>query len=323
MTTALRPRPWATPLLSPPAFSACRVGTAVTLEFRIESQPIEIEGISVEAMATKIRQPALIRNGFVKRALQGLGKFIAPWEIEASPAPTTSDLLMRTGRVTTRYRLGGDLVLMRGSRGYCVPTLYVDGVRTDLAYSPIDIVAPKFDLQALEVYRSSVEAPLQYGGGGGGCGVIMAWTKTAPTQPLARPAEAEVDEVVEVTNSSTAVVAVHVHVGFDEKVLGEVNPNQRLVFTLPDGAGEAYASGPDGSRMSRGVSIRRYKVDRATGKRVRGRSRRSGNRGLHFRPFAVTRSSTALANVFGFKLRAQDAWPGPRGASRVAPDPRR
>ena len=149
--------------------------------------------------------------------------------------------------------------------------------------------------------------------------MIMAWTKTAPTQPLARPAEAdEVDEVVEVTNSSTAVVAVHVHVGFDEKVLGEVNPNQRLVFTLPDGAGEAYASGPDGSRMSRGVSIRRYKVDRATGKRV-GEAVEQPRAEL--RPFAVTRSSTALANVFGFKLREQHVWPGPRGASRVAPDP--
>ena len=31
----------------------------------------------------------------------------------------------------------------------------------------------------------------------------------------------------------------------------------------------------------------------------------------------------ALPNVFGFKLREQHAWPGPRGASRVAPDPRR
>ena len=33
--------------------------------------------------------------------------------------------------------------------------------------------------------------------------------------------------------------------------------------------------------------------------------------------------SAALHNVFGFKLREQHAWPGPRGASRVAPDPRR
>ena len=33
--------------------------------------------------------------------------------------------------------------------------------------------------------------------------------------------------------------------------------------------------------------------------------------------------SVALHNVFGFKLREQHAWPGPRGASRVAPDPRR
>ena len=242
-------------------------GTAITLQFRIESRPIEIEGISVEAMASKIREPALVRNGFVARARQGLGKFVAPWEIEDSPAPTTSDLLMRTGRVTTLYRLGGDVVLMRGSRGYCVPALYLDGVRIDLAYTPIDVVAPKFDVQAIEIYRSSAEAPLQYGGGGGGCGVIVAWTKNQPTQP--RVSQADVDDVVEVANSSTGVVTVYVMVSFTTQTLGEVNPNQRRTFTLPEGAGETYAVGPGGSRMTRGVAMRRYKVDRATGKRIR------------------------------------------------------
>jgi hypothetical protein len=32
-------------------------------------------------------------------------------------------------------------------------------------------------LDAAEVYRTATEAPVQYGGGLGGCGVILLWTK--------------------------------------------------------------------------------------------------------------------------------------------------
>ncbi len=152
-------------------------GTAMSLQFRIEPQPIEIAGVTVDALASKIRQPRLVRNGFVERANRGFGRFVTPVDIERSAAPSTSDLLARTGRVTTRYALGGDRIIMRGPRGYCAPTVYVDGVRVDLSDIPIDAIAPRFDLDAAEVYRSAVEAPPRFGGGLEGCGVIVLWTK--------------------------------------------------------------------------------------------------------------------------------------------------
>jgi hypothetical protein len=154
------------------------VGTSVSLQFRVEPLPIEIAGITIEARTSLIRQPALVRNGFVERAQAGFGRFITPVEIERSPTTSTADLLARTGRVTTRFALGGDRILMRGTRGYCSPTVYVDGFRVELAGGSIDAIAPKFDLEAAEVYRSAAEAPPRFGGGMEGCGVIVLWTRT-------------------------------------------------------------------------------------------------------------------------------------------------
>lgn len=153
-------------------------GTAISLQFRIEPRPLEIAGLTVDAMASRIRQPRLVQNGFVDRVQRGMGRFITPYELAKSPAPSTSDLLARTGRVTTRYHLGGDEIIMLGPRGYCVPTVFLDGQRLTMSEMSIDAMAPKFDLEAVEVYRSAVEAPARFGGGGEGCGIIVLWTKS-------------------------------------------------------------------------------------------------------------------------------------------------
>jgi len=152
-------------------------GSSMTLQFRIEPLPLEIGGITIEAQSSLFQQPNLVRNGFVERVQRGFGRFITPVDIESSPSSSTSDLLARTGRVTTRYVLGGDRILMMGNRGYCSPTVYVDGFRVDLSDISIDVIAPKFDLEAAEVYRSAAEAPLRFGGAMEGCGVIVLWTR--------------------------------------------------------------------------------------------------------------------------------------------------
>ncbi len=152
-------------------------GSSMTLQFRIEPLPIEIGGVTIEARSSLFQQPNLVRNGFVDRVQRGFGRFITPFDVANSPAASTSDLLSRTGRVTTRYILGGDRILMRGTRGYCTPTVYVDGFRVNLSDISIDVIAPKLDLEAAEVYRSAIEAPPRFGGGMEGCGVIVLWTK--------------------------------------------------------------------------------------------------------------------------------------------------
>ncbi|MGD8322489.1 MAG: carboxypeptidase-like regulatory domain-containing protein [Gemmatimonadota bacterium] len=154
-------------------------GISTFLKFRIDPRPIEIAGLTIEARAVKVAEGRLVRNGFVKRARQGLGRFFTPHDIETyRGSRRTSALLAETGRIVTLYSLDGNRLAMFGSRGYCHPTVYVDGHPVNLSDAPIDAIVPLADLAAVEVYRSAAEAPFRFGGGFGGCGVIVLWTKT-------------------------------------------------------------------------------------------------------------------------------------------------
>lgn len=165
-----------TPTIASSVFVLGEGGT-MSLEFRIEPLPIVLGGISVEAESPWLSRPKLVRNGFVERVQRGFGRFITPIDIERANAFTTTELLGRTGRVTTRYQLGGDRILMFGSRGYCTPLVYLDGVRVSMSDMSLDVLVPVGVLEAAEVYRSASEAPAEYGGGMGGCGVIVLWTR--------------------------------------------------------------------------------------------------------------------------------------------------
>lgn len=153
-------------------------GGGVSVEFRIPRRPIEIGGITVEAAASAAREPLLVRNGFVERVQMGQGRFVTPADIARSSHLSTADLLASTGRVFLRGSGSTQEIRMLGSRGYCTPIVYVDDVRiasSDLYL--LEAMAPPTMLYAAEVYRSGVEAPFQYGGGMGGCGVIVLWTR--------------------------------------------------------------------------------------------------------------------------------------------------
>lgn len=165
-----------TPTVASSVFTLAE-GGLMSLEFRIQRQAIELGGITVEARASLVQQHKLVRNGFLDRLRRGFGRFITPGEIERSSALSTGELLARTGRVTTRYAVGGDRILMLGSDGYCTPTVYLDGVRLFMEGIALDAIAPVSVLEAAEIYRSTNEAPIRYGGGMAGCGVIVLWTK--------------------------------------------------------------------------------------------------------------------------------------------------
>ena len=149
---------------------------------------IEIGGITVEAKASLMREPRLILNGFVRRVQRGLGRFITPRDIQESQGMTVGDVLAKTGRVTSRYSIGGDRILMRGrggpgnNTGYCNPVIWVDGVRLPLNGVTLDDFVQLTDVDAIEIYRSVTQAPIAFGGSGGaegegGCGVILIWTR--------------------------------------------------------------------------------------------------------------------------------------------------
>ncbi len=144
-------------------------GGELTVEFRIPVAPLTLEGLIVQA--DRISQtPALVRNGFSRRMQQGFGRFITPEEIERSRATRTLDLFVGMEGV----RIVGNQLLLRD----CSPQTYVDGLPLHMdADLPVDVMVPFESLAAAEIYLGVAQVPLQYGGTGGACGVILFWTK--------------------------------------------------------------------------------------------------------------------------------------------------
>ena len=181
-------------------------GGSISVRYGLRPRPVELDEIVVTLdRPTTIHH--LVRNGFVRRLQRGLGVFITPHAIEESTARSTEQLLtgrpgIRVGPVYTKpsanvtgdiqVRLPrtdiGEAILVAGPTGWCMPTLYVDGVRS--FYDPdagltLSSVAGIDDVEAVEVYRRPAEIPVEYDPGpGSNCGVIVAWTKTglAPGQ---------------------------------------------------------------------------------------------------------------------------------------------
>lgn len=152
-------------------------GGRISVEFRLEPVPIEIGGVEVLTESVFLRRPALVQNGFVERAMRGFGRFITPQQIRNSGALSIGDLLARTGRVSVQYSIHSGGILMRGPRGFCRPRIFLDGVlMPEVGGRAIESIASLSMLEAVEVYRSGTEAPLQYGANAGECGVILLWT---------------------------------------------------------------------------------------------------------------------------------------------------
>lgn len=152
-------------------------GSSISIELRLDAEAIELRGLTIEARSPLISQPNLVKNGFVERVERGFGRFITPADIEKSLAISTTQLLSRTGRIRIDYAIGGDRIQMLGQMGLCTPLVYLDGVRISMNGTSLDAIAPVASLEAAEVYRSATEAPLRYGGGLGGCGIIVLWTR--------------------------------------------------------------------------------------------------------------------------------------------------
>jgi hypothetical protein len=105
----------------------------------------------------------------------GFGRFLTPADIESSPAMRTSDLFIGMAGVSVI----GDRVQIRSFGRPCSPRIWVDGLpQTVNGDFPLDFVMPLEAVAAVEVYRRATEVPLQYGGTGAGCGVMLFWTKT-------------------------------------------------------------------------------------------------------------------------------------------------
>ena len=159
------------------------VGGRLDVEFRIAPLALALDDMIVSVDRPRPNHP-LIRNGFVTRYQQGLGRFITPRDLERTVFANTEAIFSFVPGVRVSLSQGfatEDRVTVRGPFGWCRPTVYVDGVRT--AYRPeagatLSSLAPVGWIEAVEIYRGPLENPPQYPAvGDPPCGVILIWLK--------------------------------------------------------------------------------------------------------------------------------------------------
>jgi hypothetical protein len=151
-------------------------GRELDVEFRIEPSPLPVAGLVVENSA------ALTASGFYGRLDQGIGRFFTPGDIDAIRGQTVTELLETVPRIDVVREFGSERVLMRASGERCTPRVFVDGALAPGEAGSLDAIAPLLAIEAMEVYSSPVQVPLQwagvtYPGSAGACGAIVIWTK--------------------------------------------------------------------------------------------------------------------------------------------------
>ena len=123
----------------------------------------------------------LERNGFQARARQGHGSFLSESQIAAMSGFTGMDVLRRAPGLMMEYRntARGSLrvVTMRSAgRRRCVPNLFVDGGPWVDGWDQFGNFMMKADIQAVEVYPSTITVPPQFDKHNG-CGSVVIWTR--------------------------------------------------------------------------------------------------------------------------------------------------
>lgn len=146
------------------------------VDFRLEPNPIEIEGITATVERQRIERH-LELAGFYDRRGQGFGHFIGPDEIEERNPIDAQDLVRSVPGVRVADDgIFGETVYFRGPRGdYCTPQMYVDGMR--VTGGSLDDIVDVRDIAAVELFTRATSLPLQYGGTTSTCGALLLWTK--------------------------------------------------------------------------------------------------------------------------------------------------
>jgi protocatechuate 3,4-dioxygenase beta subunit len=118
-----------------------------------------------------------------QRRRRGFGHFITREELERHPSSRVTDVLRRVPGVRVYSSPTGDVVTFaRGQSfsGPCRPTVFLDGHRLGSG-EDLDFLATVSSLEAIEVYTSATQAPVEYWSGG--CGAIVLWTRMEPAYP--------------------------------------------------------------------------------------------------------------------------------------------
>lgn len=161
-----------------PVHLASRSPTSVDV---VLEKPVRmLDAVRVTARTLYSRRQSEIEQ----RRRRGFGHFIMREELERSAASRVTDVLRRVPGVRVYTAQGSDVVTFaRGDNmsGPCRPTVFMDGHRLGSG-EDIDFLASVNSLEAIEVYTSGTQAPVEFWSTSG-CGVIVLWTRMEPKLP--------------------------------------------------------------------------------------------------------------------------------------------
>jgi hypothetical protein len=163
----------------------------IDVELGVSAAPLALMPLRVTARVAPPRRRSLEMNGVYDRERTGGGHRLYREDIERQSNMTLGQVLARV-QGTTRMQSGpfefivftrsmetGTLQAAPGR--YCLPTLFLDGTRAAYGGSnDINSLVTPGQIEAVELYSSAANIPLQYNGSSSACGVILIWTRAEP-----------------------------------------------------------------------------------------------------------------------------------------------
>ena len=147
---------------------------AVEVTVRLAPEPIEVEGLVV---TTEWERVKLERTGFYRRRRYSVGYFLDETDIREQRPMNFTDLLRTIPGIRLRWSQRSRGYVPSSTRGYCGMKVVVDGFPLDLTEDPLDWFVRPEHVIGVEVFPSRAGAPAEFQGPGGGCAMLVVWTR--------------------------------------------------------------------------------------------------------------------------------------------------
>jgi hypothetical protein len=155
-------------------------GELIALELRMGSVAIPIDPVRVVA-----RRHGRLASFYARAERGGFGRYVTREQIEARPGARPTDLLWDVPRLDVVSSRDGNYIAMRGVRGRCLPTVYLDGMNIGQT-DPVDRLLSVNMLEGVEVYVGLAGRPPELDDPRNPCGVVAFWTRSDGNSPLTR-----------------------------------------------------------------------------------------------------------------------------------------
>jgi hypothetical protein len=174
-------------------------GETQDVEVQLVPEAVPLTAVTATAEAARARSPTL--NAFYERAANHANGTIYTREyIDRRKPSLLSDLLLDHTGLQYVYTRGGHRVIRFLRNGdHCPPRYFLNGLPFDVEQGSedpsLDLAVHIDDVEGVEVYPGL--PPIQYGGLGAACGVVLIWlredgggfdrTTSPPPAPPAHP----------------------------------------------------------------------------------------------------------------------------------------